>query len=169
MKANKLFFVIIIIFFVSKTISAQENNFIYKSDQGKCQITFPSEYKIVSNIEANLPTTKVKADFNDNVYFLKFSIHKTDAVTEDNTIFVNSTAESFVSGIKGTNLEKTEIKTGNHAGIDMTVSMNDKPLFVHYRTFLANRIQYQYFVISKSKEKTEEINNFLNSFQITTQ
>lgn len=167
MKSLKLAVFVLLILFLSIKISAQESDYAYKSEIGKCQIIFPGNYSESSNFDVSIPYTKVKADFNDDVYYFKFSIHKTDAVLEDNAAFLNSTAESFVVGIKGTILEKKDIKLGKYPGKKLLVSMDNKPLFVHYETFVANHIQYQFFVISKSKDKTKEIKTFLNSFEIT--
>lgn len=170
---NKFLSVFILIIFFSTVYSQKNNdynasnNFTIKSEKPKFKITFLSEYKLEeSKTEKGLKSEFYRAVKGENVFMFKYSEHKNPAVSSDNKIYMNASLESFMNGVGADLIKKYEFKVKKQKGLEAFLKIQDKNLNVFYRVIIVKHVQYQIIVITKTDKKTDEINNFFDSFQI---
>ena len=149
----------------SQSVSQNNDSSILKSEKPNFKIEFPSNYNLEeSNIDKGLKSDLYRCEFNNDIYMLKYTEHKNPAVSGDNEVYMGASLESFITGIKATLINKSKIKYGKTTGLDAYLSLDNKSMNVFYRVLILKRTQYQIIVITKSKDKTVEINSFFNSF-----
>jgi hypothetical protein len=95
---------------------------------------------------------------------LKFSEHKSPAVSGDNRMFMDASLDSFVTGIRGSLMQKNEFKYMQTNGLEAFISLDEKNRFVYYRVLIIDRVQYQIIVITKTKDKSQDTDQFFKSF-----
>ena len=98
----------------------------------------------------------------------KYKEHTNPADSADNRVYMDASSESFITGIKGTLIKKSDFKYNKTNGLEAYLSLDNKNMNVFYRVLILKRVQYQIIVITKSEEKTAEINSFFNSFNSNT-
>ncbi len=170
---NKILFLILSAFLLNISISdAQkskdtfsDNQFLLISKKPYFKINFPAQYKLEdSKTEKGLKTMFYKAVYKNDVYLFKFTEHKNPAVSSDNKAYMNASLQSFIDGINAELIKKYDYKDKKGKGMEAFLTIPDKNLNVFYRVTIIKHVQYQIIVITKSKDKTEEVTNFFNSF-----
>lgn len=166
-KILSVFFLVIAFFNVYSQNSNDKNiskNFILKSEKPKFKIIFPAAYKLEeSRSEKGLKTELYRAVKYEDVFMFKYSEHKNPAVSSENKKYMEASLESFINGIKATLIKKSEFKQKKQKGTEAFLKIQDKNLNVFYRVLIVKNVQYQLIVITKSLQKSTEINSFFNS------
>ncbi len=149
-------------------VVSNEMSFKLYHEKPTFSIKFPNSYFLKENDEVkSLITKHYESTYNNEVFILKFIEHKNHAVSSDNTIFMNTSLDSFVKGIKGDLIERDEFKYNKIKGVEAFLSIKGKDLNVFYRDIIIDRVQYQIIVITKAKIKSTEADNFFDSFTST--
>lgn len=149
---------------------SSDTSFILRNEDPSFIIKFPSLFSLKeSNEDKGLKSERYESVYNEEIYMLKYSEHKNPAISGDNKVFMDASLDSFVTGIKGSLMTKTEFKYYKTTGLEAYITIDGKNLNVFYRVLIIDRIQYQIIVITKSKEKNKEIDQFFKSLIITNQ
>lgn len=161
-------------FFLSIGLSAQklndklsENSYILDSEKPKFSITFPSKFKLSeSKVEKGLKSEMYQSVKDGNIFMLTYSEHKNPAVSSENKMFTEASLNSFMKGTGSELIKKYEFKQKKQKGLEAVLKMKEKNLYIFYRVFIYKHTQFQLTVISNSPEKSEDVNNFFNSFKL---
>jgi len=162
----------ILFIFISVSSNAQKTNdnsgntdFVLKKEKPSFLIMFPNTFNLDQSEEENgLKTELYKCEHEEDIFMLKYSEHKNPAVSSGNPYYMDASLESFITGIKGTLIEKSEFKYFKNKGLEAFLSLDNKNMNVFYRVLIIDRVQYQLIVITKAEEKTPEIEKFFKSF-----
>ena len=168
---NYIISIISVIFLLTsfQSVSQNSNSFKLTNEKPNFVIDFPSNYNLEeSHIDKGLKSELYRCEFNSDIFMFKYTEHKNPAVSGDNEVYMEASLESFITGIKGTLIKKSKIKLDKTSGLEAFLSLDNKNMNVFYRVLILKRVQYQIIVITKSQEKTTEINSFFNSFNSTT-
>lgn len=159
----------VLFFFTTEAQKVRDNSgesvFVLKKDNPSFMIKFPGKYKLEeSKEETGLKTELFRYEIGNEVYMFKYTEHKNPAVSSDNKVYMDASLESFVTGIKGTLIKKTDFKYNKTNGLEAYLSLDNKNMNVFYRVLIIKKVQYQLIVITKAEEKNTVINNFFKSF-----
>ncbi len=165
--------ILLVSILLSFSLSAQKTNvstnntsFKLKKEKPSFSINFPAEYKMEeSSDNEGLKTELYRALLGNEVYMLKYTEHSNPVVSSDNETYMNASLQSFETGIKGTIQNSKKIKYNKIKGAEAFLSLDDKNMYVFYRVFIINKVQFQLIVISNEKEKTKNIKTFFESFK----
>lgn len=166
-----LLFLLTTITFVlfSLTINAQKvqdkSDFILQKDDPSFMIKFPGKFKLEESKEdKGLKTELFRTEIGNEVYMFKYKEHTNPAVSADNRVYMDASLESFITGIKGTLIKKSDFKYNKTNGIEAYLYLDNKNMNIFYRVLVIDKVQYQFIVITKAEEKNAVINKFFNSF-----
>ena len=160
--------------FFALGLSAQKSNdvsekdvYILNSDKPKFSITFPGKYKLSDKkVQKGLKTELYQADKNGNIFMFQFSEHKNPVINAENNMYTEAALKSFADGIGAEIIKKYEFNEKKQKGLESFMKIPDKNLYIFYRIIIHKHIEFQLTVITKSQEKTEDINNFFSSFKL---
>ncbi len=172
-KQLKINLILLVSILLSFSLSAQNTNVSTKKTSFKLtkekpsfSINFPAEYKMEeSSDNKGLKTELYTALLGTDVYMLKYTEHSNPVVSSDNETYMNASLQSFETGIKGTIQNSKKIKYNKIKGTEAFLSLDDKNMYVFYRVFIINKVQFQLIVISNEKERNRKIKTFFDSFE----
>jgi hypothetical protein len=174
MKKNIILFLFNLFFILNLGLAQKERDVsndtsvMLRNEDPAFIIKFPNQYSLKeSNEDKGLKSERYESEFKGDIYMLKYSEHKNPAVSGDNRVYMDASLDSFITGIKGTLIQKNEFKYLKTNGLEAFLSIDGKNLYVFYRVLIVDRVQYQIIVITKSKEKTKETDQFFKSLIIT--
>ncbi len=153
-----------------KTVdNPNDSAYILKHIAPEFTIQFPNSYVLKESKEdKGLKSELYESVYEDDIFMLKYSEHKNPAVSSDNRVFMDASLDSFVTGIRGTLMNKNEFKYLQTNGLEAFISLDEKNRYVYYRVLIIDRVQYQIIVITKTKEKTQDTDQFFKSFNCPT-
>ena len=146
-----------------------DTSFILKHSTPEFTIQFPNSYVLKeSKVNNGLKSELFESEYMGDLFMLKFSEHKNPAVSGDNRMFMDASLDSFVTGIRGTLINKNDFKYLQNNGLEAYISLVESNRYVFYRVLIIDRVQYQIIVITKAKDKTQETELFFKSFNCST-
>jgi hypothetical protein len=139
--------------------------FVLKHQKHGFSVQFPGHYKLKETKEdKGLKSEWFEAIANDEIFMFKYSEHKNPAVSGDNQVYMDASLDSFITGIKGSLIKKSNLKYDKTNCLEALVSINEKNLNAFYRVMIIDHVQYQMIVITKKSEKSEAAEKFFKSF-----
>lgn len=141
--------------------------YIYKSVDFNVSIAFPLVF------EESLEDTEVEGKIQKSVevvgndssgtYLLLITKHVMDL--EDHLNLAIESMDEFATTLQSEIKSQKSFTYKSHEGKEALLYLEKQKYYVHYRVILIGNFQYQTVVITQNQQKSEKIDNFLNSFK----
>lgn len=144
----------------------------FESEEGRFSILFPGEPKeqteSVSTAIGTIETEFFMVEQKDMAYSLNYADYPADIVAaSDAGMMLNGARMGAVSNVNGELLDEKEITLDGYPGREIRIEIDEDDIIVRARFYLVeNRLYVVQALSKKSKASSEEIDEFLDSFEL---
>lgn len=136
----------------------------YQSEPGQFKIKFPSTFQEAKEEKENMTSYKINANYNDVLYFVGFTIHKTKMEGQEQLAKVS--LDAFTQKVNATITSQEDWTVNGNKGISAVMSSDETEF--HYNVILVGQLQYQLVVAGDPGKIDMKIaKKFFKSFKLT--
>lgn len=151
--------------FLLLTAFAPPKKYAYKSEEGKCAVTFPGEFTTDTEMGEDAKTVKTMCTFDGITFFASYSIHKVEITDQEEMAEVS--CDSFKEAVSGQLLSKSEWNIDDHSGLMAVLDLSENQAKLEYRVILVGDIQYQLVAMAPYADYNDKlITKFFKSFKL---
>jgi hypothetical protein len=142
-------------------ISTHVNEWVqFKSDDYKCQISFPAEFKEESKDK------QVSAQVTVSGKIFMFFADKVAGADGTNPKFADEAVKTFAKSMKAKVKKENAYTFNEFKGKKAVIYMKEQKMYAHYIVIIGKEILYQIVVVTSSEAPDEDVATFSKSFAI---
>lgn len=145
--------------------SALAGGSLYRSDDGRMSIKFPTQWDEEVSKGEQVNTYKITAKSNGQTFLVNRTVHKVDL--EAGIDFAKISLDAFVDVLEGKIVSQDPISKGRHSGYDAQIEIPNTTAVVQYQVFVVQQVQYQVVFISENPDYDSKIvSRYFKSFKL---